>query len=77
MRVRYEVIMIRISLAHTHSECFLGPVAAADDDGIGATHGADVLQARASTHGHSGHSEVLNTQSHAATVELAQARPSK
>lgn len=60
-------IMFCILLAHTHSECFFGPVAVTDDDGIGAAHGADALQTRASTHGHSGHSKVLNTQHQATT----------
>lgn len=56
-----EISVMYFTILHTHSECFFGPVAVTDDDGIGAAHGADVLQTRASTHGHSGHSKVLNT----------------
>lgn len=47
---------------HTYPECFLGPIAAVDDDDVWTSHRADVLQSSSSTHGDGGHSKVLNTR---------------
>lgn len=45
---------------NTHLERLLSPVAAADDDGVRTTHGADVFQSGSTADGDCRHSEVLN-----------------
>lgn len=46
---------------HTYPECFLGPITVAEDDGVWASHGADVFQSGSITDGDSRHCKVLNT----------------
>lgn len=45
---------------HTHPESLPGPISAAHDDGVWASHGADVFQPRATAHGHRGNGKVLH-----------------